>query len=220
MTRVLVTRAREESAQLLTALRDSGLDPITCPLIRIMEVPGRRLSASAFNWVAFTSRSGVRHGLARLDGPLPSVAAVGPGTEEALLEAGVAVDLVAQIHTQEGLAEALGGATGPVLFLGAADADSQLVEKIGATHVVVYRTVEVRVESVPDADLVALASASAARALSRVRRDIPCVAIGPSTSAAATAAGLHVIEEARSSNLDGLLEAVRLAASRLQSSAS
>jgi uroporphyrinogen-III synthase len=147
------------------------------------------------------------------------VAAVGPGTAAALGDAGARVDLVASVHSQTGLVDALGESPGRVLFPGAADAGSGLARSLEATHLVVYRTVEMRAASVPDADLVAVASASAARALSHIRKDLRCVSIGPSTSAIARRHGLEVVEEAVSSDLPGLLHAIRLAASRLRSSA-
>jgi uroporphyrinogen-III synthase len=65
-----------------------------------------------------------------------------------------------------------------------------------------------------------LASASAARAFAVLGRALPVVSIGPVTSAAARELGLDVAEEAVSHDLDGLTEAVKLAASRIGSSRS
>ena len=58
-----------------------------------------------------------------------------------------------------------------------------------------------------------LASASAARAYAALGGTIPAVSIGPETTAAATAAGLRVAGEARTHDLDGLVEAVLFASS-------
>ncbi len=220
MTTVVVTRAEEDSARLVEALRSVGVEPRSCPLIRTEPVAGPRCRASDFDWVVFTSRAGVRYGLRRLEGRLPRVAAIGPGTEEALRDAELSADLVPSIHTQEGLVAGLGVPPGRVLFPGAADARRHLVEEVGARHLVVYRTVELRPDQLPDAELVVLASASAARALARLRSDLRCVTIGPATSAEARRLGLEVVEEAASSDLAGLVEAVTLASSRLPSSAS
>ena len=82
-----------------------------------------------------------------------------------------------------------------------------------------YRTVALAPEF-PDADLVVLASASAARAFAALGRDLPVVSIGPVTSAAAREAGLGVVAEAETHDLAGLAEAARLAASRTTSSPS
>ena len=95
-----------------------------------------------------------------------------------------------------------------------------LVRELGAELVPLYRTVELEVSSFPDADLVVLASASAARALAALRTDLACVSIGPVTSAEARDAGLEVVAEAESHDLDGLVAAVKLAASHASSSPS
>jgi uroporphyrinogen-III synthase len=219
MITVLVTRAADSQDTLVDELEGSGFAVLSCPLIRTEPVPGPKARPKDFDWIVFTSRTGVRHGLPRLDGALPKVAAVGPGTAEALGDAGARVDLVASVHSQTGLVDALGESPGRVLFAGAADAGSELARALEATHLVVYRTVELRGASVPDADLVAVASASAARVLSHIRKDLRCVSIGPSTSAIARRHGLEVVEEAVSSDLPGLVHAIRLAASRLRSSA-
>jgi len=218
MITVLVTRPADAQDALADELEGSGLAVLSCPLIRTEAVPGPNARAADFDWIVFSSRTGVRHGLPRLDGVLPKVAAVGPGTAAALGGAGSRVDLVASVHSQTGLVDALGESPGRVLFPGAADAGRELAGALGATHLVVYRTVETEPASVPDADLVALASASAARALSHIRKDLRCVSIGPSTSAVAQRHGLEVVGEAKSSDLPGLVHAIRLAASRLRSS--
>jgi uroporphyrinogen-III synthase len=53
-----------------------------------------------------------------------------------------------------------------------------------------------------------LASASAARAFAQLGLSIPAVSIGPETTAAAEGAGVRVVGEARTHDLDGLVEAV------------
>ena len=215
MTRVLVTRAVEDAERLVRALEQADLEPLACPLVSTEAVPGPVHEANQYAWVVFTSRAGVRFGLRRLAGTPRRVAAVGPGTARALREAGVAVDLVPPTHTQRGLVEALGPDPGSVLFAGAERAGDELTEILGAHHLVVYRTVEVTPTQIPDADLAVLASASAARSLARRRSDIPCVTIGPSTSEEAARCGLVTLCEAETSDLAGLVDAVRLGASRL-----
>ena len=74
--------------------------------------------------------------------------------------------------------------------------------------------------SFPDADLVVIASASAARALAALRTDPACVSIGPVTSEVARRLGLQVVAEAETHDLDGLVAAVKLAASHASSSPS
>ena len=111
-------------------------------------------------------------------------------------------------------------AHGRVLFVGAEGAREVLVRELGADFVALYRTVEVEQEGFPDADLVTLASASAARALAGLRADLPCVSIGPVTTAEAHEHGLDVVAEAETHDLEGLLAAVKLARSHVSSSPS
>jgi len=212
-TRVVLTRAKETSAELATALRSEGFDVAECPLIRIEPIDGPPLDLADYDWLILTSRAGVEELFVRLDGPLPPVAVVGPGTAAALREHGVEPAVVARRSTQEGLVAELPRPPGHVLFAGAEDARDVLVRELGADFVPLYRTVELRPEGLPDADLVVLASASAARALAAVRSDLPCVSIGPVTSEEARRAGLTVVAEASTHDLDGLVEAVKLAAS-------
>src|SRR5439155_1182223 len=85
-------------------------------------------------------------------------------------------------------------------------------DELGADSVALYRTRTVRPTQPLQGDLVVLASASAAGAYAELGVSIPAVSIGPATTAAAREAGVRVVEEARTHDLDGLVEAV-LAAS-------
>src|SRR5439155_24789529 len=106
------------------------------------------------------------------------------------------------------------GRPGRGVFRPAEGARAILPPARGADVDHLYRTVEAPPRCFPDAGLVVLASASAARALASVRVDLPCVSIGPVTSEEARRRGLEVVAEASSHDLDGLLEAVKLAACR------
>jgi uroporphyrinogen-III synthase len=213
-TRVVLTRAEETSAELARALRNEGFEVAECPLIRIEPIDGPPLDLAGYDLLVLTSRPGVEQLFARLEGPLPPVAVVGPGTAAALREHGVEPAVVARRSTQEGLVAELPRSPGRVLFAGAEDAREVLVREVGADFLPLYRTGELRPERFPDADLVVLASASAARALGAIRSDLPCVSIGPVTSEEARAAGLTVVAEASTHDLDGLVGAVKLAASQ------
>jgi uroporphyrinogen III methyltransferase/synthase len=148
------------------------------------------------------------------------VAAIGPGTADALQNHGVTPEVVADVATQEGLAAALPRPAGRVLFPAAEDARDVLARELDADVVVLYRTIEHRPARFPEADLVVLASASAARSLAALDLDADCVSIGPVTSAEAARVGLRIVAEARSHDREGLLEAVKLAASTAGSSPS
>jgi uroporphyrinogen III methyltransferase/synthase len=215
--KVAVTGTDERLAE---RLRSGGFDVLSAPLIRIEPIGGPPIDAARYDWILVTSRNAVEPLFQRLVGEPTHVAAIGPGTAEALRARGVEPDFVAERSTQEGLAEELPPPTGPILHAAAEDARNVLVRELGAELVPLYRSVEVEPESFPDADLVALASASAARALASLRTDLACVSIGPVTSEEARRLGLNVVAEARSHDLDGLVAAVKLAASHASSSPS
>ena len=98
-----------------------------------------------------------------------------------------------------------------MLFAGAEGARRLLVNELEADFVALYRTRELTPESLPDADLVVLASPSSARALARLTTRLPAVAIGPETARAARRCGIDVVAEAASQDLDGLVDAVETA---------
>jgi uroporphyrinogen III methyltransferase/synthase len=206
--------------RLAERLRAAGFGVVECPLIRIEPLDGPPVRVGDYDWLVLTSRHGVEQLLRRLEGPLPRVAVVGPGTAEALRAHGVEPDLVARRSTQEGLVEALPHPTGRVLFAGAKDARDLLVRELHADFVPLYRTVGLNPDAFPAGDLVVIASASAAKALAETGARIPCVSIGPVTSAEAEQLGLEIAGQAETHDLEGLVRAVKLAASRAGSSPS
>ena len=218
--KVVLTGTEGLTGPLAAALEAEGLEVESCPLVAIEELPGPPLRTDGYDWVLLTSRNAVDALFARLEGALPKVAAVGQGTAEALRERGVEPDLVARVSTQEGLAAELPRPAGRVLFPAAEGARGVLVRELGADFVPVYRTVELVPESFPGADLVVLASASAARAFAALGADVPCVSIGPVASSEARGLGLRVVAEADSHDRVGLVAAVKLAASNAGSSPS
>jgi uroporphyrinogen-III synthase len=201
-------------------LRAAGLDVVECPLIRIEPLEGLPISVDGYDWLVLTSRVAAELVFGRLEGVVPPVAVIGPGTAEAVREHGVEPALVARRSTQEGLLEELPMPAGKVLFAGAEDARPLLAVQLDADVLPLYRTVAEEAPDFPPGDLVLLASASAARALAALGVTAPCVTIGPVTSAEARASGLDVVEEAETHDLDGLTAAVKLAASRIASSRS
>jgi uroporphyrinogen-III synthase len=218
--KVVLTATEGLTRPLAAGLEAEGFEVEACPLVAIEPLPGPPLRADGYDWVLLTSRNAVDALLARLEGSLPRVAAVGQGTAEALRQHGVEPDLVARVSTQEGLAAELPRPTGRVLFPAAEGAREVLVRELGAELVPVYRTVELRPEAFPAADLVVLASGSAARAFAALGLSVPCVSIGPVTSAEARGLGLRVAAEAARHDREGLVAAVKLAASNAGSSPS
>jgi uroporphyrinogen III methyltransferase/synthase len=219
--RVLLTRAAGGNDELARRLRAvPGLEPVECPLIRIETLGGQPIRADAYDWVVLTSPTGARLFFRRLEGDPSRIAVIGPGTAAAVRARGVEPALVARRSTQEGLLEELPRPVGRVLFAGAEDARPLLARELDADVVPLYRTIAVQPGHVPDAEVVVLASASAARGFAALGGPGPCVSVGPVTTAAARAAGLEVVAEAVTHDVEGLLEAVKLAASRVQSSRS
>jgi uroporphyrinogen-III synthase len=216
--RVALTGTRP--GPLAERLRAEGFDVAHCPLVHVEPLEGPPIDASGYDWVVLTSRNAVELLFGRLDGTLPRVAAIGPGTADSLRAGGVEPELVPRVSTQEGLLAELPRPAGRVLFAGAEGARDVLVKSLAADFVPLYRTLELRPETFPAADVVVLASPSAARALAAIRPDLPCVALGPVTAEEAGRRSLEVIAEAASPDLEGVVQAVKLAASRSVSSRS
>ncbi len=241
--RIVVTRATEQAPELSGRLRELGAEVLEVPAVRIARLDLDPLRAAlselgAYNWIVFTSRNGVAVFWEQL---LASgrdaralagirIAAVGAATAGALLEHGIAVDVIPERFVAEGLLDALrdrgdlSGAT--VLHVGAEGARDVLragLEEMGTTVTLlpVYRSVP-QAEGAEnlraalehgEVDLVTLTSASAVAGLvDAVGPDAasgaPAASIGPITSEAARAAGLDVTIEAKESTIDGLVDAI------------
>lgn len=203
---VVVTRAAEQAEPLASRIRELGAEVVLCPLVRVEPLSDEPLDLSAWDWVVVTSPNGARELARRLVAAPRRLAAIGPGTAEALRAAGHEPDLVPRVHTQEGLRDEL--PSGRTLLAAAEGARRDVLD---AGFLPLYRTVELVPEEPPRGDLVVLASPSAARALAATGQRIPAVAIGPQTAAAAREHGLEIVAEAESSDLDGLVAAVELA---------
>lgn len=212
--RVIVTRPLSQAGPLAGAIERLGHEVVVCPVLELEPIGDGAIDTTDYDWVVITSLNGAAELARRRTGSLPRVAAIGPGTAEALAANGIEVDFVPAVSTQEGLVAELPRPVGRVLFAGAEGARSHLVESLGADFVPLYRTVPVRPGVEPDGDLVVLASASAARAFAELGADVPAVSIGPQTTRAAREAGLQVVAEAGTHDLDGLVAAVSEAASR------
>lgn len=173
---VLVPRTRHQAGELSARLRALGAQPIEAPTIAIEPTrEPERLAAclrdlGAYDWVGFTSANGVEavgEALAAMGADARrfagvGLAAVGPGTAEALADLGLRADLVPAQATTRALAAALlaaaeaasTGATAaarpPRVLLPRADiATPTLTEALRgagwqADEVEAYRTVEVR----------------------------------------------------------------------------
>jgi uroporphyrinogen-III synthase len=210
--KVVVTRPRAQAGPLVSRLEALGHEVVECPLIEIEPLPGK-VEVEGYDWVIVTSPNGARELVARASGALPKVAAVGPGTAETLRELGVEPAFVPRVSSQEGLLAEFPRPAGRVLFAAAEGARREPVDELGADFVALYTTRLVRPTTPPEGDVVVLASGSAARSFASLGLEIPTVTIGPQTTEAAQKAGLRVVAEAETHDLDGLIKAVDLLAS-------
>ncbi|MGH3079513.1 MAG: uroporphyrinogen-III synthase [Gaiellaceae bacterium] len=202
--RILLTRPEGRNDELADALRADGHDVVCEPLIAVEPLGDEPIELDGYDWVVVTSVTGANELRRRGDGRARRVAAIGRATAAALGGA----DLVPSVSTQEGLLAELPRPAGRVLFAGAAGARRLLVDELDADFVPLYRTLELRPPDPPEADVVVLASPSAARAFARLGRRTPVVSIGPETTKAAEEHGMDVIREAATHDVDGILEAL------------
>lgn len=204
--RILLTRPEGRNEELAERLQSLGHEVISEPLIAVESLSDDPIELSGYDWLIVTSVAGAREVRRRARGRASREAAIGRATAAALGGA----DLIPRVSTQEGLLAELPRPAGRVLFAGAESARRLLVEELGADFLPLYRTWELRPE-LPEAELTVLASPSAARAFAAAGGAVPAVSIGPETTAAAEAAGIRIVEEARTHDLDGIVAAVRAA---------
>jgi len=199
---IVLTRPEGRNDALAERLRELGHTVVVTPLVEIEVVETGTVELDGYDWLVLTSPAGAGELKRRAHGSAKKVAAIGRATAEAWGE----VDLVPAISTQEGLLAELPRPAGRVLFAGAEGARPLLADELDADVVVLYRTIPVGARIA--GDLVVVASPSAARSLAAANPSVPVVSIGPETSAAARAAGLRVVAEARTPDVDGLAAAV------------
>jgi uroporphyrinogen-III synthase len=210
--RIVLTRPEGENDELADRLRQARHDVAVCPLIAIEPLGDDPIDLAGYDWLVITSANGAAEIARRGRGRPAKVAAVGAATAAALRQRGFEVSLVPSRSSQEALVAEFPSSPGRVLFAAAEGARGLFVERTRAEYVPLYATRELRPDAFPDADLVVLASGSAARALAGIRTDLPVVTIGPVTSQAARAAGLDVRAEAETQDAEGLARAVARAA--------
>ena len=201
--RVVLTRAEAQAEPLAARLEALGHEVVRCPLIRIEPLGDEPLDFGLYDWVVVTSPNGADEIGRRLVEAPRHFAAIGPATAEALTRHGYEPDLVARVHTQEGLRDEL--PPGRVLL---AAAEGARRDVLAADFLPLYRTIELHPPA-PEGDVALLASASAARGLAATGARLPVVSIGPQTTQAARAVGFDVVAEATTHDLDGLVAALQ-----------
>jgi uroporphyrinogen III methyltransferase/synthase len=233
---VVVTRARAQASELVGRLAELGATVVEAPTIEIGDPAdgGAALRSAmadlgSYDWLVLTSPNGVHRTFAhvpdaRVLGSV-RVAAIGPGTAEALAGYRVVADLVPDAYVAEGLLEAFpapppGG--GRVLLSRAAVARDVLpdglrdagwhVEVVAAYATRPVADAAVLADQVAAADAVTFTSSSTVTnfcdAFGAERAPATVVSIGPITTATARRAGLEVAEQADPHTIDGLVDAV------------
>ncbi len=233
---VVVTRAREQSSGLRTALETLGAEVLELPTIAIEPLAFAVPELSEYAWLVFTSANGVdvffERGLAPndLDARALSglrVAAIGTGTAASLAGRGIRADLVPERFVAESLVAAFPDGHDRVLVPRAETARDVLVTGLEAKGYTVdvlpvYRTMVAK----PDADVVArvrrgdvdaitfTSSSTVTNFVDVVGRPEPqpqVVSIGPVTTERATELGLRVDAEADPHTIEGLVAALLVA---------
>ncbi len=236
---IVVTRARSQASTLSALLRDLGARAIEVPTIRIdppadggagLDRAAGELAEGRYDWVVFSSANAVDALLARLRDARSfgraRIAAIGPGTADALAQWRLTPDLMPARAVAEGLLAAFPDPPRPgsrVLIPRAAAGRDVLPDGLaragwGVDAVAAYRTVAVSAtpaerKMVAGADAVCFASASAVNGfLAAVGGPgaVPpvTVCIGPTTAAAAAAAGVDVTAVAEEHTIPGLVAAL------------
>jgi uroporphyrinogen III methyltransferase/synthase len=228
---IVVTRARAQASDLVHRLGELGARVIEAPTIEIAEPSdgGTALRSAvadvrAFDWIVFTSPNGVHRTFAHIPDARAlgsvQVAAIGPGTAEALAAYRVVADLVPRSFVAVFPAPPPDG--GRVLLARAAVARDVLpdglrdagwtVEVVAAYETRPVAPLEGLGEQIAEADAVTFTSSSTvtnfhdAFGIDRVPATV--VTIGPITSATARRAGLEVSVEADPHSIDGLVDAL------------
>jgi uroporphyrinogen-III synthase len=204
--RVIVTRPADRAAQLVDALERARFEVDVCPLIETVPIDDGPIEVTGYDWIVVTSSAGAQELARRHRGSLPQVAAVGAATAETLGDHGILVDFVPSVANEEGLVAEFPRPAGRVLFVGAEAAGDLLESALGADVRVVYRTRPLQPSRQPRGDVVILASGSAARAWADLRLEQPAISIGRVTTAAALEAGVEVVCEARTPDVQGLVD--------------
>ncbi|MDP2712792.1 MAG: uroporphyrinogen-III C-methyltransferase [Solirubrobacteraceae bacterium] len=225
---VVVTRARAQVSALAARLRGLGAHVVEAPAIRIEPLDAALPSdLASYDLLCVTSPNGARRllELARDARALagPAIAAIGPGTADALRAAGIEPDVVPQRAVAESLVEALADLPlKRVLIARAEQAREVLPEALRARGAAVeilplYRTVAEPLaaparDAASAADYVTFTSASAVRfyieAAGAPAARQRVVSIGPITSDALRAHGLVPHVEAIQHTPDGLVAAL------------
>ena len=238
---ILVTRPIEQSEGLVESLTELGAAVLVQPAIEIG--PPRDWAAcdeairelASFDWLVFSSANGVRYFLERLQHHQldlralgqSKIAAIGPGTAEALAQYHLRADLLPEEYRAESLAESLAPAANGsrFLLLRASRGREVLAETLVAAGATVHQAVvyESRDVAAPDPEIAAalrdgridwvtVTSSAIARSLvAMFGKDLAgarLAAISPLTAGVLEEAGFAVAATADPYTAAGILDAI------------
>ncbi len=240
---VLLARSREGNREMARKLSGIGLRAMTLSTLSFLEpddwsrVDSQLRSLDSFDWLVFTSPTGVRFFARRLrelgmglpSGVRPRIAAVGEKTAKRLTEQGFRVDFIPRKYLTSALASQMPSNSGRrVLLLRADIANKGLAKTLRrrgfkVTDIAVYRTrvfrgSSRRAERFKDADVVVFASPSEvqgflaqvpASVVTSVQARAVAACIGPVTAGAARQAGFGRIVTPTKQTIDSLLREIR-----------
>jgi uroporphyrinogen III methyltransferase/synthase len=174
--RIVVTRSREQAAELVDLLESLGAEPIEAPMIRVAApddygpLDKAVAEAGSYDWIVFTSANGVDYFMRRLaagrgdirDLKGVKLVAIGPATADRLARHGLKVDLEPAESRAEAIVQALrevGRVDSARFLLPRADIAREVLpdelRKSGGdvTEVIAYRTVLAEIEREGDPDI-------------------------------------------------------------------
>jgi uroporphyrinogen III methyltransferase/synthase len=238
--RIVVTRAAGQAGELRRRLEQLGATVLIQPAIQITapeswnEVDRAIAQLDGYDWLVFSSVNGVRYFLERLLATTDlrrlsraMLAAIGPGTAQALAEYHLKVDLLPDEYRAEALAAALVARVRDrrVLLLRASRGREVLAQELQAAgarveQVVVYQSYDVE-HAEPQVltalragrvDYLTVTSSAIARSAAKLfgadLHRAKLASISPLTSATLREAGARVDVEARSYTMEGLVAAI------------
>ncbi|CAA9486994.1 MAG: Uroporphyrinogen-III methyltransferase / Uroporphyrinogen-III synthase [uncultured Solirubrobacteraceae bacterium] len=224
---VVVTRARAQASALAQRLRALGGRVVEAPAIRIEALDAQLPDLHDIDLLCVTSPNGAHRLLeiARDARALagPAIAAIGPGTADALRAGGIEADIVPPRAVAESLVEALAGIELRRALIARAEVARDVLpgalraRGVAVEILALYRTVAERLDdeardAARDADYVTFTSASAVRfyleAAGTPADAQRIVSIGPVTSDALREHGLEPQIEAQQHTPEGLVAAL------------
>ncbi len=241
--KIVTTRTRHQAGQMSKLLGELGADVIEIPTIKITEPDDMEQfkefveDVHKYDWLIFTSPNGVhrffkeffeKYSDARSIGGV-KIAAIGPGTQSAIAEYHLGVDLMPQKFVAEGLVEAFAKKqieNQTVLWVKAKESRDVISSGLSAQGAIV--DICLAYQSVPEtedptgnfarfqkegADAITFTSASTAENFFAMSPDIPdeCIiaSIGPITSEALKALGEPPALEASVSTIPKFVEEIK-----------